>query len=70
MAHSILNTSTNELHGGFILRSSVDYPQDDRNENDVKEQAVPVAIQSDSMDGIAGTNLGLPGRYQAAVEVP
>ena len=65
VAHSILNTSTNELHGGLILRASVDYPQDDRNENDVKEQAVPVAIQSDSMDGIAGTSLGfIPGRYQ------
>ena len=67
VAHSILNTSTNELHGGLILRASVDYPQDDRNENDVKEQAVPVAIQSDSMDGIAGTSLGfIPGRYQAS----
>ena len=45
----------------------MDYPQDDRNENDVKEQAVPVAIQSDSMDGIAGTSLGfIPGRYQAS----
>ena len=63
VAHSILNTTTNELHGGLILRASVDYPQDDRNENDVKEQAVPVAIQSDSMDGIAGTSLGfIPGR--------
>ena len=66
VAHSILNTSTNELHGGLIVRASVDYPQDDRNENDVKEQAVPVAIQSDAMDGIAGTSLGfIPGRYQA-----
>ena len=65
VAHSILNTSTNELHGGLILRASVDYPQDDRNENDVKEQAVPVAIQSDKMDGNLGTSLGfIPGRYQ------
>ena len=65
VAHSILNTSTNELHGGLILRASVDYPQDDRNENDLKEQAVPVAIQSDKMDGNLGTSLGfIPGRYQ------
>jgi len=66
VAHSILNTSTNELHGGLLLRASVDYPQDDRNENDVKEQAVPIAIQSDAMDGIAGTSMGfIPGRYSA-----
>lgn len=66
VAHSILNTTTNELHGGLVLRASVEYPQDDRNENDVKEQAVPIAIQSDAMDGIAGTSMGfIPGRYSA-----
>jgi hypothetical protein len=31
VAHSILNTSTNELTGGIILRVSVDYPVDDQN---------------------------------------
>jgi len=51
-AHSILNTTTNELTGGIILRASVNFSQDDRNDNDVKEKVVPVAINKDLFDGV------------------
>ena len=51
-AHSILNTTTNELTGGIILRASVNFSQDDRNDNDVKEKVVPVAINKDIFDGV------------------
>ena len=50
-AHSILNTSTNNLSGGMVLRATVSYPGDDRNENDIREQTVPVAIAEDIFDG-------------------
>ena len=53
-AHSILNTTTNDLSGGLILRATVSYPGDDRNENDQMEQSVPVAIAEDIFDGWAG----------------
>jgi len=53
-AHSILNTTTNDLSGGMILRATVSYPGDDRNENDQMEQSVPVAIAEDIFDGWAG----------------
>ncbi len=53
-AHSILNTTTNDLSGGLILRATVSYPADDRNENDQMEQSVPVAIAEDIFDGWAG----------------
>ena len=33
-AHSILNTSTNDLSGGLILRATVTFDDDDKNEND------------------------------------
>ncbi|MGB0365719.1 MAG: hypothetical protein ACPGJD_06640 [Candidatus Poseidoniaceae archaeon] len=51
IAHSILNTTTNDLSGGLIVRASVLYSGDDLNDNDVLEQAVPVAIMKDKFDG-------------------
>jgi uncharacterized membrane protein len=53
-AHSILNTTTNDLSGGLILRATVSYSGDDRNDNDQMEKAVPVAIAEDIFDGWAG----------------
>ena len=52
-AHSILDTTTNDLSGGMILRAMVDKDSngDDRNDNDIKEQTVPVAIMSDPFEG-------------------
>ena len=52
-AHSILNTTTNELTGGIILRASVNFTSDDRNDNDIKSKVVPVAISKDIFDGTA-----------------
>ena len=65
VAHSVLNTSTNELTGGLILRASVNYTNDDRNENDIMEKQVPIAVNKDVMDGEAsGTSLTFrPARY-------
>ena len=66
IAHSILNTTTNDLTGGLIVRASVFYSGDDRNENDVKEQTVPVAVMKDSYDGTTlavDTPTFLSGRY-------
>lgn len=64
-AHSILNTTTNELTGGIILRASVNFSQDDRNDNDVKEKVIPVAINKDIFDGTASGSIETfrPGRY-------
>ena len=68
-AHSILDTATNDLSGGMILRAMVDKDSngDDRNENDLKEMAVPVAIMSDNFDGTArnGDPSFFPARYMA-----
>ena len=66
-AHSVLNTSTNELTGGLILRASVNFTNDDRNENDVMEKQVPIAVHKEIMDGEAsGTSLTFrPARYPA-----
>ena len=52
-AHSILNTSTNDLSGGLMIRAIVDKDSngDDRNENDILEKTVPIAIMKDSFDG-------------------
>ena len=50
VAHSHLNVSTNELSGGVIIRASVMNPSDDRNENDVMEMELPVALSRDDMD--------------------
>lgn len=69
-AHSILDTSTNDLSGGMILRAMVDKDSngDDRNDNDVKELAVPVAVTSDLFDETAYTGVPtfIPGRYPAS----
>ena len=64
-AHSILNTTTNELTGGIILRASVNFSQDDRNDNDVMSKVVPVAINKDIFDGTASGSIETfrPGRY-------
>ena len=66
VAHSILDTSTNDLSGGLIVRASILYSGDDLNENDVLEQAVPVAIMKDKFDGTtiaADTPTFISGRY-------
>ena len=64
-AHSILNTTTNELTGGIILRASVNFSQDDRNDNDIMSKTVPVAINKDIFDGTASGSIETfrPGRY-------
>ncbi len=66
IAHSILNTTTNDLTGGLIVRASVLYSGDDLNENDVLEQSVPVAIMKDKFDGTTlaiDTPTFVSGRY-------
>ena len=52
-AHSILNTTTNDLSGGLIIQAMVDKDSngDDRNENDMLEKTVPIAIMKDPFDG-------------------
>ena len=52
-AHSILNTTTNDLSGGLIIQAMVDKNSngDDRNENDMLEKTVPIAIMEDPFDG-------------------
>ena len=66
-AHSILNTSTNDLTGGLILRASVAFGDDTRNENDVRDETVPVAISSDPFDGAnSGSSIYISGKYPAA----
>ena len=70
VAHSILNTSTNDLSGGLILRDMTDKDSngDDRNENDELEMPVPVAIMADAFEGTAvnGQDTFIPGRYPAS----
>ena len=65
VAHSILNASTNELTGGITLRASVNYPQDDQNDNDIMETSIPVAVKQEAMDGTGTSNIDsfFPGRY-------
>ena len=50
VAHSHLNVSNNELSGGIIIRATVFNPSDDRNENDIMERSLPVALSRDDMD--------------------
>ena len=68
-AHSILNTTTNDLSGGLILRAMVDKNSngDDRNENDMIEKQVPIGIMKDSLESIKvnGENTFFPARYPA-----
>ena len=66
-AHSILNTTTNDLSGGIIVRASLDKDStgDDRNDNDVMEETVPVAIMKDVFDGTkySQSSTFFPARY-------
>ena len=65
-AHSILNTTTNDLSGGILLRATVDKNSngDDRNENDMMEQTVPIAIMNDRFDGsTTQSSTFFPARY-------
>ena len=50
VAHSYLDVSNNELSGGIIIRASVYNSLDDRNDNDVMEMSLPVALSKDDMD--------------------
>ena len=66
IAHSILNTTTNDLGGGLVVRASVLYSNDNINGNDVMEKAVPVAIMKDKFDGTTlavETPTFISGRY-------
>ena len=68
VAHSILNTTTNDLTGGLIIRASVFYSGDDRNENDILDKTVPVAVMKDSFDGTTAafnSPTFVSGRYPA-----
>ncbi|MCH1527497.1 MAG: hypothetical protein L7S49_04715 [Candidatus Poseidoniaceae archaeon] len=49
-AHSHLNVTNNELSGGIIIRATVFNILDDKNENDILEYTLPVAISKDDMD--------------------
>ena len=66
-AHSILNTTTNDLSGGLIIRAVVNYASDDRNENDDREKVVPVAIASNAMESTAAISAPqfFTGKYPA-----
>lgn len=66
-AHSILNTTTNDLSGGLIIRAVANYASDDRNENDDREKVVPVAVAANSMEStaaVAGPQF-FTGKYPA-----
>jgi len=66
-AHSILNTSTNDLSGGLIVRASVNFADDDKNSNDQRDKVVPVAVAADDMESTAavtGPQL-FTGKYPA-----
>ena len=65
-AHSILNTTTNDLSGGLILRAMVDKDSngDTINGNDMMEMEVPVAIMKDKFDGTTTqSSTFIPARY-------
>ena len=65
-AHSILNTTTNDLSGGLILRAAVTFSGDDRNENDQRDKAVPVAVTADSMEDFQVPGVGfISAKYPA-----
>ena len=66
-AHSILNTTTNDLSGGLILRASVTFDDDDRNANDQRDEIIPVAVDADEMDDFpTNGNTGfISGKYPA-----
>ncbi len=67
-AHSILNTTTNDLSGGLIIRAMLDKDSngDDRNENDMLEKTVPIAIMKDIFDGSTlSSSTFISARYPA-----
>ena len=65
-AHSILNTSTNDLSGGLILRATVSFDDDDRNENDQRDLVVPVAVNANTMEDFQAPGVGfISGKYPA-----
>ena len=65
-AHSILNTSTNDLSGGLIVRAVVNFADDDKNANDQREMTVPVAVGSDKMDDFQSPGPGfISAKYPA-----
>jgi uncharacterized membrane protein len=66
-AHSVLNTTTNDLSGGLILRATVTFDDDDKNENDQRDKTIPIAIAANKMeDWAANTNAQfLSGKYPA-----
>ena len=66
-AHSVLNTTTNDLSGGLILRATVNFDDDDKNTNDQREKTLPVAIAANAMEDWSAT-LGpqfISGKYPA-----
>jgi uncharacterized membrane protein len=56
VAHSILNVTSNELSGGIIIRATVTNQYDDRNDNDVLESQLPVAVSQDPMEAEGDPN--------------
>ena len=66
-AHSILDTSTNDLSGGLIIRATVNFADDDKNANDQRDMTVPVAVSADKMDDFpTNGNPGfISGKYPA-----
>ena len=52
-AHSILDTSTNDLTGGLVVRAVANFADDDKNENDDREKSVPVAVAANTMESTA-----------------
>ena len=66
-AHSVLNTTTNDLSGGLILRATVAFADDDKNTNDEREKVVPVAVAANSMEDWSQTGNAqfLSGKYPA-----
>lgn len=67
-AHSILNTTTNDLEGGLIVRATVMFSDDTSNANDVRELNVPVAVTANTMEATAATTAKqfFTGKYPAA----
>ncbi len=66
-AHSILNTTTNDLTGGLILRGTVMFDDDDKNTNDQRDKTVPVAVTANKMEDWSAvtTPQFISGKYPA-----
>ena len=67
-AHSILNTTTNDLSGGLIIRATVNFADDDKNANDQRDKVVPVAVGANTMEATSATSgpQFFSGKYPAA----